>query len=215
MIADVDGLLRAEGRYAVGRGKIPAEHLAMLLVVCGCAYGMGMGSFAGRPLQACYSALKVPLLISISTAVCLPSFYVLNTLLGLRDDFGAALRGVLAAQATVAVALAALLPVILFAYRCSADYRFAIILNGVFFLLASLAGQVILARHYRPLLAKNPQHETARTAWILLYAFVTIQLAWVLRPFVGAPGMEVSFFREGAWSNAYVVLLRDVLGFDF
>ena len=50
-------------------------------------------------------------------------------------------------------------------------------------------------------------------AWIALYVFVAIQLAWVLRPFVGSPELEVSFFRAEAWSNAYVVIVRDVLGF--
>jgi len=145
--------------------------------------------------------------------MCLPNFFVLNTLLGLRDDFGSALRGVLAAQATVAVALLSLLPVVLFAYACTENYRFAIIVNGVFFALASLAGQRTLVRHYQPLVEKNKLHLIGRWVWILLYFFVAIQLAWVLRPFVGSPGLEVIFFRAEAWSNAYVVIFRDVLGF--
>ena len=47
--------------------------------------------------------------------------------------------------------------------------------------------------------------------WGLLYVFVAIQVAWVLRPFVGAPMLEPSFVRSNAWSNAYVVVVRDVL----
>ena len=41
--------------------------------------------------------------------------------------------------------------------------------------------------------------------------FITIQAAWVLRPFVGAPGLPVRFFREEAWDNAYVRIFRTIL----
>jgi hypothetical protein len=42
----------------------------------------------------------------------------------------------------------------------------------------------------------------------MLYVFVAIQGAWVLRPFVGAPGLEPSFLRAELWTNAYVVVAR-------
>ncbi len=215
MISEYDGLLRAEGRYAVGRGRVPAAHLAVLLGVAGFLYGTGMGFFGGRPLQALYSGLKVPMLLMISTLVCLPSFFVLNTLLGLRDDFGASLRGVLAAQATVAASLMALLPIIVFIYISGSDYQYAVFFNGVLFAISTLAGQRTLSRHYEPLIRQDSRHNIGRWSWVILYVFVVIQLAWVLRPFVGFPNMSVSFFRAGAWSNAYVVLFRDVLGLGF
>ncbi|WP_419185846.1 hypothetical protein [Rohdeia mirabilis] len=207
-----DDLLRARGRFAIGRGRVPIGRLALLLAVCGFSYGCAMGAFAGRPLQCLFSGLKVPLLLAFSTAVCLPNFFVLNTLLGLRDDFVATLRGVLSAQATVAVVLLALLPVVLFVYASTDSYRAAVLANGVLFALATLGGQRTLDRHYRPLVASNPRHRIGRRAWIGLYVFVAIQLGWVLRPFIGAPGMKVSFLRDEAWSNAYVVVARDLLG---
>lgn len=208
----VDDLLRARGQFAVGRGRVPFVRLALLLAVCGFAYGCAMGAFAGRPLQCLFSGLKVPILLACSSAVCLPSFFVFNTLLGLRDDFAATLRGVIAAQATVAVVLLSLLPVILFVYASTDGYRDAVLANAVVFALATLGGQHTLNRHYRPLVAANPRHRIGRRAWVGLYVFVAIQLGWVLRPFIGAPGMEVSFLRDEAWSNAYVIVARDLLG---
>lgn len=41
---------------------------------------------------------------------------------------------------------------------------------------------------------------------------VAIQLAWVLRPYVGAPGAPVELFRAASWGNAYLVILRLLLG---
>ena len=213
MIAEFDGLLRAEGRYAVGRGRVPVLQLALILAVCGFLYGVGMGFFGARPRQALYSGIKVPILLAVGTAFCLPSFFVLNTLLGLRDDFSAAIRAVLAAQATVAVALFSLLPVTLFVYFSKCNYEQAVFFNGICFMLATLAGQRTLSRHYAPLVQADPRHNIGRWSWIVLYIFVVIQLAWVLRPFVGWSGMDVSFFRQEAWSNAYVVVVRDVIGF--
>jgi hypothetical protein len=45
-------------------------------------------------------------------------------------------------------------------------------------------------------------------AWLVLYAFVGIQMGWVLRPFIGDPFGPVEFFRRGAWDNAYVIVAR-------
>ena len=44
----------------------------------------------------------------------------------------------------------------------------------------------------------------------MLYVFVAVQLAWVLRPFVGSPNVPTRFFRENAWSNAYGVVIDEI-----
>ena len=33
------------------------------------------------------------------------------------------------------------------------------------------------------------------SAWIVIYALVGLQMAWLLRPFIGAPGSEFAWFR--------------------
>ncbi len=210
LIREANGLLRGEGPYAAGRGDVPWAKLALLVACGGFVYGAAMGSFGVRALQALFSATKVPILLSAATLVCLPNFYVVNTLLGLRDDFAAACRGIFAAQATLAITLAALAPVTLLVYVSSDDYDLAILSNGVAFLIGTIAGQVTLQRHYRALIAANPRHRIGRFAWVVLYVFVAIQLAWVLRPFVGSLSIPTRFFREDAWSNAYVVVIDAV-----
>ena len=212
MSATLEHVLRGEREFAPGTGAIPLAKLGLTLALCGGAHGLALGFFALRAEQAFYSGLKVPLLLGLSTALCCPSFYALNAVLGLRHDFSAALRGVLCAQAVVAVVLASLVPVVVFFQASGVSYRGAVLLDGLLFLGASLAGQWTLARHYRPLVARNRRHLVPRTAWLVLFWFVTIQLAWVLRPFVGAPGLSPSFLRPNAWSNAYVVLARTVFG---
>jgi hypothetical protein len=213
VLSDADRLLRCEGRYSVGRGIVPWAGLTLLLVLGGWIYGAAMGSYGARPLQSLYSALKVPFLLGAATVVVLPNFFVVNTILGLRDDLGAALRGVLAAQATVAVVLAAMAPLAVFAYASTDDYNTAIMLNGAMFAVATICGQSTLNRHYDPLVLRNPLHRIGKRAWLTLYVFVAIQLAWVLRPFIGTLHMPTRFFRENAWSNSYVEVWRQIVTF--
>jgi len=212
MLREADSLLRSTGRYAPDLARVPWAHLAALLVVGGILYGAAMGLFGGRPLQSVFSASKVPMLFVVTTLVCLPNFFVVNTLLGLREDFAAALRGVIAAQATGAICLAAFGPLTLVFYASSGNYDQAIVVNGLMFLLGTVAGQVTLARHYRPLIARSRRHRIGQVTWVVLYVFVAVQLAWVLRPFVGSPNIPTRFFREEAWSNAYVVVFGRVWG---
>jgi hypothetical protein len=210
VLAEADSLLRAEGRFAVQARGVPFLHLAVILAAGGFAYGCVMGFHGGRPLQALYSAVKVPILLGVTTCICLPSFYVANSLLGLRGDFAAACRGVLASQATIAAALGSLSPIIGIVYLSIDGYHLATVSNGILFTCSTAAGQAMLARHYRPLVGRNPRHRVTRALWLVLYVFVAIQMAWVLRPFIGSRDLPAQFFREDAWSNAYVQLVRVV-----
>jgi hypothetical protein len=204
MLRGIPELLRSEGRHGALADAVSWRFLVPVIVLGTMAYGAAMGSYGPRPLQIAYSALKVPMLVAIASLISLPSFFVLNTVLGLREDFAAACRAVLAAQASLAVALASLAPLTSVIYVSSDDYPFATAMNGGMFAIATAGGHVTLLRHYRVLVARNPRHRVTLVAWLLLYVFVSIQMAWVLRPFVGAPSMPTRFFREGAWGNAYV-----------
>jgi hypothetical protein len=221
LLSDADAVLRRVGD--VPRPGSPARTLLRLLflvLVFGLFYGAVMGSFGGvggrRALQPVYSGLKVPLLLLVTFALSLPSFFVMNTLLGVRDDFPQVLRGLVATQAALTVVLASLAPLTAFWYASFRDYDQALAFNALAFGVASVAAQALLRRWYRPLVARNPRHRVLLRAWLVVYAFVGIQMGWVLRPFVGHPNAPTRFLREGAWGNAYEhvagILWRAVTG---
>jgi hypothetical protein len=188
--------------------------LLTVLVVYGLLYGATMGTFGGirggRALQVVYSAVKVPLLLLVTFGLSLPSFFVLNTILGVRPDFPQVLRALVATQAVLTTILASLAPFTAFWYASSEDYNAALLFNAAMFGLASVAAQWMLRRAYQPLVSRNPRHRTLLRAWLIIYAFVGIQMAWVLRPFIGNPRSPTTFFREGAWGNAYVEVAKVV-----
>ena len=183
-----------------------------LVVLCGLAYGAAMGTHGGlvgdRARQVAFSAVKVPLLLLATLLLSLPSYFVLNTLLGVRSDFAAAVRAIVASQAGLGLILASLAPLTLLWYASTADYDDAILFNALMFAVASLGAQVLLRRGYRALIARNARHRALLRTWIFIYAFVGIQMGWSLRPFIGAPNQPVRFFRVGAGENAYVVVAR-------
>ena len=217
----IDDVLRRRGwaaQPATSAGA--AARLTWYAAAFGLAYGAAMGSYAGfvvdRPwdelgLQMLYSAVKVPLLLGVTCLLALPSFFVANTLAGLRDDFFEAVRAVAAAQAGLAIILASLAPLTLTWYLSFADYNAAITVNAVMFAVASVSAQLLLRSYYRPLVARNRRHRLMMVCWLVIYAFVGIQMGWVLRPFIGAPGIAPEFFRSEIGENAYVVVTRLLL----
>ncbi|MBY0460445.1 MAG: hypothetical protein K2V38_24275, partial [Gemmataceae bacterium] len=206
----IDRLLRSAADRDLTQDTPRVGGWAGLVALCvgGALYGAVMGCFGGfdgdRPLQVLFSALKVPLLIGVTTALALPSFYVLNALLGLAADFAEAVRAVAVTQSAVAVVLASLCPYPALWYLSTTNYNEAILFNAVMFGTASVSAQWVLRRRYAPLIARNPRHRVMLWGWLCVYAFVGIQMGWTLRPFIGQPDRPVTFFREDTWGNAYV-----------
>jgi hypothetical protein len=169
---------------------------------------MGARRVVGPAAPALFSALKVPLLLLCSCAVTLPNS-TCCTPCSARGDFRAACRGLWAAQAALAIALGALAPLVVFAFSSSGDGYFLTLADGLLFAVAAATGQVVLGRHFAPLIKKDRRHRITLISWAVLYVFFAIQLAWVLRPFLGTPGYPIELLRPNAFEgNAYVVLIR-------
>lgn len=206
---------------SVNESYLPLQKVAAIVLVFGPMYGAAMGAYAfvvgKRSLveqfpQLIYSGVKVPLLIALTVAISLPSFFVINTLLGLRDDFIEALRAIVSAQAGMAVILVSLFPLTLFSYislaTTESSYPLAILVNAAMFGLASVSAQVLLRGYYQDLIDRNRRHLWMVRMWILVYAFVGIQAGYVLRPFIGAPDSPTTFLRKESFQNAYVKILE-------
>ena len=200
---------------SVLRGRLGARHLARLaalVVLFGMFYGAVMGTFSAtswaRSSQVVYAAVKVPLMLLATFLISLPSFFVLNTLVGLRRDFADAVAALISTQAALTIILASLAPMTALWYLSDSNYNRAILFNGLMFAAASFSAQFLLRRLYRRLIERDPRHRILLRLWIVIYVFVGIQMGWLLRPFIGSPLAETRFFREGAFSNAYVVVMR-------
>jgi len=213
----IDEFLRGGGPFHPTRIKrLPWWSLAVLILCFSPLYGGLMGSFhfvsAERVWQVAFAGIKMPLLLFATSVLCLPAFFVLNSVLGLRDDLRESLLAILAGQAALSIVLAALGPLTRFWYFSGSTYRAALLFNAGAFALATFAGHIVMSRYYRQLIRRHRHHRIGLYAWVSMYAFVGIQMGWTLRPFIGSPNMPVAFFRDGPFSNAYVVVAGLVFG---
>jgi hypothetical protein len=214
LIALLDALLRAT--LQPGSQPISARTLAQSVAFGGAMQGAAMGAYAltngGSAAFILFSALKVPLFLGIAAALMLPALYVIYALWGLGSEFSLALRALVAGQAAFALILASLSPFTLVFYLSGATYRGAVGFNLGLFALAALAAQGLIRGRIRELLERDPRHSRLLFVGFGLWAFVAVQLAWNLRPFVGNPNNAIQFLRPDAFTNAYLALWRILVG---
>jgi hypothetical protein len=211
LLLHVDSILRGEATVSPAtRSRHDAIVRGMLIAILVMLYGGVMGSWglfaatAGDQwLASLYSATKAPLLLVATFLLSLPVLFVFYTLAGLRADFARVIRSLLEMQAALSIVLGGLAPFTLLWYASSSSYEAALLFNALMFAVATLAAPLLMRRHYRPLVERDPRHRPLLRLWIVLYIFIGVQMAWVLRPFIGSPGTPISFFRSDI-DNAYV-----------
>jgi len=221
--AAVDLILRDHCLRSPTAKTLSIRKVAIVVLALGPVYGLAMGSYAfvagERDIirqipQMLYSGIKVPLLIAITVLVSLPSFFVINTLMGLRSDFREALKAIVASQAGLVIVLCSLFPLTIFFYvsisPSSVSYQLAILVNAAMFGLASVSAQIQLGSYYQKLIDRDARHRWMVRMWIFVYAFVGIQAGYVLRPFIGNPTQSTAFLRKDSFQNAYVRLFNIV-----
>ena len=175
-------------------------------------YGAAAGAYAG-PLQAVSAAIKLPILFLGTLAICFPGFYVVQVLVGSQLKLTQVLTLVMAALALSAVLLAAVVPVTVFFLLTGANYYFLTLLHVVIVLSAGLVGMIALHQGLAFACEQRgvyPRKAMAiMKAWAILFAFVGIQMAWNLQPFVGDRGVPFQLFRhnEGNFYTAIVYSL--------
>jgi uncharacterized membrane protein YesL len=218
----IDGLLRAQrgdnedAPVALAIGFRRAVLISLLL---GSSYGLCMGLYSIRTngvdglAQMASSMIKLPLLFLSTLLITFPSLYVFGALAGSELDYRQSLR---ASDGWIAIMLAvgaSLGPILGFFTLSTQSYAFIVLLNVVFLGIAGVSGSAALARGFG--LGKGDDQANARgrtvfVIWVLVFGLVGLQMAWVMRPFIGAPGSPFVLFR-GTDSNAFAAILN-VLG---
>ena len=97
------------------------------------------------------------------------------------------------------------------------DYRTFLLLNVGVLALMSWWGLSFLVQGMRFVQQGHLGERRRRVLllWVLIYAFVGTQMAWALRPFVGAPEAPFELIREsqGSFYSGVFYNFRNLLGF--
>ncbi len=181
-------------------------------------YGAVMGSTHSF-WQALSSGFKLPLLFLATLIVCAPTLYFFNLIFGSNQSLSQNIALMLTGITVTAVVLLSFAPIVLFFLLTSSNYQFFKLLNVGVFAVAGIIGVLFLAQGMRTVSASGAERANARIIvvrlWILVYAFVGSQVAWTLRPFVGAPSMRFELFRQlgGNFYTNIFASIGEILGF--
>jgi hypothetical protein len=151
-------------------------------------FGFVAGAYSG-PAQAISAGIKLPLLFFATFVICFPAFYVVQVLVGSRLRLPQVVVLVFGALSLTSILLAAFVPVIAFFLLTGANYYFQHLLNIAIAGIAGAYGMYALHEGLAVVCDKRGVYPrkalTIMRAWALLFAFVGVQLAWNLRPFLG------------------------------
>ena len=197
----------------IGKGDHLSQKIRDMLitsVIFFALYGAVMG-FSNSLLQALSSAIKLPVLFLITLVICLPTLYFFNLLFGSRLNLSQTLALILTAMAVIAVLALSFAPIALFFWLTAPHYQFYKLLNVAILTLTGFAGLSFLWQGMRQV--EKEERAKIRSlvlwAWIVVYGFVGTQMAWTLRPFLGAPGLRFEIFRD-LGGNFYVNILQSI-----
>ena len=180
-------------------------------------YGAVLGS-THSPAQALSSAVKLPIMFLATLMVCVPTLYFFNVLFGSDQGISQNVALILTAIVVTAVLLVSFAPIAIFFLLTTSQYQFFKLLNVAIFGICGLLGIVFLGQGMR-VMKGSETGETERRwvlrLWMFLYAFVGSQLAWTIRPFIGAPSMEFEMFRQlgGNFYTNILASLGEIFGF--
>ena len=185
-------------------------------------YGAVMGSTHSL-WQALSSAVKLPILFLATLIVCSPTLYFFNVLFGSNQSLTQNVALILTAITVTAVLLLSFAPITLFFLLTTSHYQFFKLLNVGIFTIAGSMGVIFLSQGMQVVSAsgKSEGNQGARARrwvlrlWILVYGFVGSQMAWTLRPFIGAPAMKFELFRQlgGNFYANVLASIGEILGF--
>jgi hypothetical protein len=216
-LAAFDQFLRADAQRLSEWSAGSQSRLVWLcvgtIVAGGGAYGAAMGSW-WAPLQAVYAALKLPLLILLTTIGNGLLNGMLAPLLGLKITFRQTQTAVLLSFAIASTILGALSPVALFVVwntppltgttrPSSPEYCFLQLTLVVFIAFAGVVGNVRLLPLLKQWASRDAVARRVLFAWLAGNLFLGSQICWVLRPFIWDSGGRVAFIGPQSFHGSF------------
>lgn len=191
-----------------------------LLILAGAgSYGFSIGLWRS-PLQACFTAIKFPLILFLCAFLNSLANAMLAPLLGVRIGFRASLSANLFCFAIAAVILGALSPVFIYQSLSAPPlaeappliYSTLLLTQVVAIAIAGVIGNVKQLGLLQACSANSGAARNVLISWLAVNLVTGTQLTWILRPLVGSPGLPVQFLRPNAFeSNFFEAVYRIIM----
>jgi len=213
--AELPGLLRGDrGRESVERTVASRWLLYLAIVVVGAGlFGAAVGSWRA-PLQSLYTALKLPLILLLTSLGNGLLNAMLAPLLGVNLSLRQSLLAVLMSFTIAAAILGAFSPLLYFliwntpplaagASTNAFAHSLVLLCETAIIAFAGMVANVRLLQLLRELSGSAGAARKVLLAWLAGNLLLGSQLAWNLRPFVGSPDLAVEFLRPNAFEGNF------------
>lgn len=171
----------------------------MLILLFTFLYGVIMGSYNGW-LQSLVTGIKIPVLIMLSLLICFPALYVIQSMIGSTMTLAQMASIIFTGFFVFSTIALSFGPIVIFFMITSDSYSFLKLLHVAIFAFSGIfAVKTIINGLKYSCERKNLYPKLGMTIfkiWVFILAFVSSQLAWNLRPFVGSRDMEFELLRE-------------------
>ncbi len=198
--------------------------VCLTVIVAGAGlYGAAMGCWRA-PQQGLYVAIKFPLIILLTTFGNTLLNAMLAPLLGLNISLRQSFLAVLFSFTMASAILGSFSPLIAFlvwnapplsvsaAELSSGTYSFIQLTHVGVIAFAGVTANLRLAQLLKHLSGNARVARRVLLAWLAGNLFFGSQLTWVLRPFIGAPGLPVEFVRTTAFKgNFYETVFHSLM----
>ncbi len=186
-----------------------ARFLVLVVLIAGAAFGAAIGLGRGG-LQVPLAALKLPLALLLSAAICAPCLTAFNYAFERPHDLRRDILVVLSVLALEALVVAATVPLVLLALAYKAGYHTQIMVAVVCYGVAGIVGLRQLMRG----LGDAPRKGLVAVAVVGVFGLVSAQMAWTLRPFVVRPKSPIVAFRslESSFAESVLTSARSSMG---
>lgn len=178
----------------------------VLIILFTFFYGVIMGSYNSFA-QAISTGMKLWLLFTLTLIICFPSFYIVQLILGSKIKIVQLLIILLSGFVMVSVTMLAFAPIVLFFQLSGDNYHFLQLLHVFVFGFSGVFGMKVVldaltsifeGKGIYPKIGLN-----VFKIWIIIFAFVGMQLSWNMRPFLGSKQMNFQLFRTETQGNFY------------
>jgi hypothetical protein len=177
------------------------------------SFGLALGSWRA-PLQGLYCGIKLPLILVLTAGANGAINGMLAPLLGIDFSFRQSFAAVLSSFAIASIILGGFSPLIAFTvWNCppletmgntAANVHNPFLVTLVIVVgFAGFSANVRLFQLLRTVGGGEPQGLRLLLAWLAINLLLGSQIAWILRPFIGAPGLPVVFLREDAFQGSF------------
>ncbi len=189
-----------------------------ILLICLFAfiYGMVMGGYHSI-VQSVVAGTKLMLLFIATLLISFPSLFVIQKVLGSGLNFWQSLLIILNGFVLASTIMLSFAPIVVFFLITGDNYHFIQLLHVAIFAFAWIFGikNMVNSLSYAYKI-RNVYPQTSLTVfkvWVVILAFVGVQLSWNLRPFLGDRDERFQLFRdyEGNFYTAIIYSFDQIL----